>query len=365
MLFFLEDERRPDQDKVDACMSTARKGAIVAGKLEKVLATAEHKPEALESERWFSILQRAKVAKFASVGKVIQSENYMSAEDAARAKRLRDAAERQRKTQAEQYAKYKKSKSAGKPSTYNYHPSVTASNKDKVFSIISAFSGYSAGKIDQLVRGVMKKYPNTSLTEACVQVWRNSPLREDKPMVSIDLEVASPTDSNKIDMGPYSNIIEVGLVKRDVDGTITKMSFLNGVPEDFERAYGTGAEHIHNISTDDIDGYPLFIEDKENTDKLLEFLQGSVMVAHNASYEISQLKHNLFGFTKMLNGGEIEVLDTRAVCTYFLPHTPNNTNQGFVEGVGLTYENAHRALADAEMTLRALLTHRKIDSTGI
>ena len=185
-------------------------------------------------------------------------------------------------------------------------------------------------------------------------------IRADKPLVSIDLEVAAPQDTSHVDLGPYSNIIEVGIVKRYPNGIVEKYSHLNGVPEDFEKVYGTGAEHIHNITVDEISGRPIFVNDVENAQKIIDMLSGGVMVAHNASYEVSQLTHNLFGFARMLNNKDIEVLDTRAVSMYFLPQTPNNSNQSFVESSGNVYENAHRALSDAEMTLSALLSLKGI-----
>lgn len=236
---------------------------------------------------------------------------------------------------------------------YNYHPEVDATPKDEkaAFDALVAYSGRSPEVLSASIQEKIES--GLSKTEAYRQVWNENELRKDKPIVSIDLEAASPKGST-VDTGKYSSIIEVGYIKQMPDGTTVKKNYLCGVPEDLEKTHGTGAEHIHNISVDMVKGKKVFVEDKERQRELLKDLDGSLIVAHNARYETTQFSHNLFGFNKLVSDGRVEVLDTRDVVKYYLPESPTNTNEDFVATTGGTYEGAHRAFEDASMTFEAL-----------
>lgn len=302
-----------------------------------------------EGPKWFSLIQQAKRMSIKSIALEREAERHLPKPERTLLEQQRKAREDYNAGSFDRWV----AKSA-KTSTYNYHPDINDRREDSVIQALSAFSGKHPIDVKQYADH-LRNTESLSLTEAYRKIWSEYEIRDDKPLVSIDLEVASPTGNKWVDTGPYSNIIEVGVVRRDPDGTIDKFSFLNDVPKDFAKVYGTGAQHIHNISLDMIKNLPVFIDDARNTDKLKDFLEESVMVAHNAKYEVSQLSHNLYGFNTMMNNDLITVLDTQVISTYFLPETPNNRNESFVKAAGLPYEGAHRALADAEMTLTALL----------
>lgn len=353
----MSDMTIPAVSKVDTMKKTpeslreqAKKARQHQWKLINTLKTAIGKPDKMEQSRWFILTQRAKTQGFRAAALEREAESLLSKEDQEAAQQIRD----NKKAASEDSFENWKKEQERKNGPYNFHPDITDQTEPDVVSTISALSGVSDKDIK--AKMFLKVQEGLSKTEAYRAIWEESEIRTDKPLTSIDLEVASPTDSSFVDKGPNSNIIEVGIVKRHLDGSIERHSFLNGVPEDFEKVYGTGAEHIHNISVDDIAGKQLFLDDVDNVNKMRDMLDGSVMVAHNAKYEIGQLQNNMFGFTSMLNTGRIEVLDTRTVCTYFLPQTSDNTNKSLVEASGNVYENAHRALNDAEMTLSALLS---------
>lgn len=245
----------------------------------------------------------------------------------------------------------KKKNNDGNVIPYVFHPEINNEKTMKEASeTIMAFTGMSSEELNKKLREAMDA--GLDRTEGYRKVWADAELRSDKNIVVIDLETAGPT--TYIDMGPTSQIIEVGYIVRKPDGTMEQKSYLSGISDKQRAAYGTGAEHVHNISVDMVDGKTEFLKDEERQQELLDDLKGSVMVAHNALYEISQLTHNLRGFHNAMRDGEIEVLDTRNVAKYFVPDSPSNSNEDFVKTTGGVYEGAHRAYEDAVMSWNAL-----------
>lgn len=252
--------------------------------------------------------------------------------------------------------KEKKNKENG---PFNFHPDITPKNEHQARAILSSWSGLSGDEIDLKVADAGVE--GFSKTEAYRKVFAELPLRTDKSLVSIDLEVAAPMKDGKVDTGSYSSIIEVGYVTRYPDGRVVEGQKLSGVPEDLLVVEGTGAQHIHNISPEMVEGLTPFSEDTDLQARLLNHLDGKVLIAHNAVYETNQFRANLPGFSKALEEGRVEVLDTRMVSQFFAPQTETNSNQGFVEGTGGEYRGAHRAKEDAVMTINALFRLKGMD----
>lgn len=242
---------------------------------------------------------------------------------------------------------------------FDYHPDVTDKNEFEPRQAIASFSGLTENEVTERVSAHMDE--GLTRTEAYRKVWDEVELRTDKPFVSIDLESAAPLDQAWVDLGRNTSLIEVGYVKRYPDGTVEEKSYLCGVPDDLREVYGTGASHVHNITPEMVEGMTPFSEDPEQMKELLDDLRGSVMIAHNARYEKSQFSYNLQGFNKMVDDGDLEILDTKNVVKHFVEGAPTWSNQSFIETTGGTYENAHRALSDAQGTLAALMRHKKID----
>lgn len=109
---------------------------------------------------------------------------------------------------------------------------------------------------------------------------------------------------------------------------------------------------MHNIAPETIKDLPE-LTGSENEKKLADFLDGSVMMAHNAAFEIKQLTNSIPEIRKKLNTGEIETLDTWKFTRFLVPESPRNSNKNLVETAGMEYKNAHRGMADAEMTMNA------------
>jgi DNA polymerase III epsilon subunit-like protein len=315
-------------------------------------------PAQTTTQWWFTAVQQGKSAAFAAAALEREAESHMTQEERTRREDER-AAKRQQKLQDFENWKKRQDEANG---SYNFHPEVTEANSKLPRTAIAAFSGLTPEAVEAEV--ARKMLAGATRTEAYRELWREVPLRTDKALVAVDLEVASEQASGYVDRGPYSNIIEVGVVVREPDGSEESFSFLNDVPENFALVEGTGAEHVHHISLTDIQDRPVFVQDADNQKKLLGALTDSVMVAHNASYEENQLKHNLWGYNHLVQEGRLEVLDTRQVLTYFYPETKDNTNASLVATAGIPYEGAHRALADARMTLDALLALKRVTVPG-
>lgn len=81
--------------------------------------------------------------------------------------------------------------------------------------------------------------------------------------------------------------------------------------------------------------------------KFLEFSEGAVMVAHNASFDMSFIEHNC-----VLQGIEREftTADTVAMARFLLPGLNRFKLDTVAKAVGVSLENHHRAVDDAGCT---------------
>lgn len=182
--------------------------------------------------------------------------------------------------------------------------------------------------------------------------------RQDKPIISIDLETANPMEKGgNYDNGQLTYIIELGAVKTYPDGTVEKKNILYGVPKEYSDINGTEFEGVHKISVEDLQGKSHF-DTEENQKEMLDFMKGSVYIAHNAEFEDKQFTNSLKGYKKLANEGDIEILDTAKFSKYLIHDTEGNSNIHLVTKAGIEYKNAHRALNDAQMTLKAFETLR-------
>lgn len=234
---------------------------------------------------------------------------------------------------------------------------------------LSAFSGISVRELLEQVYFIMET-EKVSRHTATQKLYLSLEKRQDKPFVYLDFETAARDveDIGTVDQGHYSEIIEVGYIKQYPNGTSEENTFLLDMDETLKELAGTGAEHIHNISPDMIAGKQKF-SDPEIQEKMQEVLWDSVIVAHSAVFEDIQLTWNLRNYAMERSHGNIEVLDSKIMTAVFI-HTENgNRNQDLVEVTGLQYgDDAHRALADAKMTMNALgtvLDNRKYYMYGI
>lgn len=140
---------------------------------------------------------------------------------------------------------------------------------------------------------------------------------------------------------PIKNrIIEIGAVKV-INGEITDRfsSFVNPqVPIPFE------IEKLTSINDEMVMDAPLI---EKVLPEFLSFCEGTVLVAHNASFDISFIRENAqrqqlpFDFT---------YVDTVGIARVLLPHQAKHTLDAVSKTLGISLENHHRAVDDAEAT---------------
>ena len=131
-------------------------------------------------------------------------------------------------------------------------------------------------------------------------------------------------------------IIEIGMVKF-ADGAVLERysSFVKPpipIPEDIT--------HLTGITPDDVEDAPLL---ERILPGLAAFFGERPVIAHNARFDVGFMrKHGL------LAGNP--VIDTYELASILMPSAPRYSLEGLTRVLGISLEQAHRALADAEAT---------------
>ncbi len=138
----------------------------------------------------------------------------------------------------------------------------------------------------------------------------------------------------------HNRIIEIGAVKI-VDGQIADRysAFVNpDVPIPFE------IEKLTGINDDMVMGAPMI---DVILPQFFDFCQDAVLVAHNANFDMSFIIENArrLGLQK-----EFTYVDTVGIARILLPHQARHTLDAVAKTLGISLENHHRAVDDAEAT---------------
>jgi DNA polymerase-3 subunit alpha (Gram-positive type) len=138
----------------------------------------------------------------------------------------------------------------------------------------------------------------------------------------------------------HNRIIEIGAVKI-VDGQIADRysAFVNpDVPIPFE------IEKLTGINDDMVMGAPMI---DVILPQFFHFCQDAVLVAHNANFDMSFIIENArrLGLEK-----EFTYVDTVGIARILLPHQARHTLDAVAKTLGISLENHHRAVDDAEAT---------------
>ncbi len=140
---------------------------------------------------------------------------------------------------------------------------------------------------------------------------------------------------------PVKNkIIEIGAVKVS-DGEIVDRysAFVNPqVPIPFE------IEKLTGIRDDMVIDAPLI---EEILPQFLEFCQDAVLVAHNAGFDMSFIIENT---SRLGMKREFTYVDTLGIARVLLPGQAKHTLDAIAKTLGISLENHHRAVDDAEAT---------------
>ena len=140
---------------------------------------------------------------------------------------------------------------------------------------------------------------------------------------------------------PIQNkIIEIGAVRVE-QGEITGnfSAFVNPdtpIPLEIEKLTGISDEMVVDAPMID-----------EVLPQFLDFCQDAVLVAHNANFDMSFIMENV---TKLGLRREFTYVDTVGIARLLLPHQAKHTLDAVAKTLGVSLENHHRAVDDAQAT---------------
>ena len=251
-----------------------------------------------------------------------------------------------------------------------FHHGLPEDIKGLLAKELSAFSDYSFSEAYEKING-FPKYEEAELAAG------RTPLDRDSYIVYLFQEGARNQTRDRLFVDiettgfdpRLSEIIEVGIVRISPDGEIKARydERFDLESSEFRDTYGVGPTEIHKISPQDIVGKPKF-SDPEVQRTIGELLNDPEVIvgAHNDSFEKKFFNLHLNGFweshahgTEAQRESNRSMQDTMLISSFLEHSTDNNRLQSFAEGNGVPYENAHSALADAEMTALAYVNFRK------
>ena len=165
--------------------------------------------------------------------------------------------------------------------------------------------------------------------------------------VALDVETTGFSPKNG------DRVIEIGAVAIEDRCIIAEFSSLI----DVDKRIPWQVQQVHGITNKMLSGEP---KPDEVLPEFYEFITGSILVAHNASFDISFLKHEfaLLGMS----------LNNRSLCTLKMsrnlyPHLPNHkleTVSRYLFGRSANQMQRHRALDDAKLAAMIWLEMGKI-----
>ena len=165
-------------------------------------------------------------------------------------------------------------------------------------------------------------------------------------------QIVLDTETTGLSTAQGHRVIEIGCVEL-VNRRLTGREYHRFL--DPERDIDEGAERVHGISRADLDGQPRFAD---VVDELLEFLQDSELVIHNADFDVGFLEHEL----KLMNHPKPDITDHAMVLdTLTLAREMHPGQRNSLDALCKRYEvdasgrDVHGALIDAELLARVYL----------
>ena len=160
------------------------------------------------------------------------------------------------------------------------------------------------------------------------------------------------TETTGLSTAQGHRVIEIGCVEL-VNPRLTGREYHRFL--DPERDIDEGAERVHGISRADLEGQPRFAD---VVDELLEILQDSELVIHNADFDVGFLEHEL----KLMNHPKPDITDHAMVLdTLTLAREMHPGQRNSLDALCKRYEvdasgrDVHGALIDAELLARVYL----------
>jgi DNA polymerase-3 subunit epsilon len=165
-------------------------------------------------------------------------------------------------------------------------------------------------------------------------------------------QIVLDTETTGLSTKHGHRIIEIGCVEL-VNRRLTGREFHRFLNPD--RDIDEGAERVHGISRADLDDEPRF---PEIVDELLDFLTGSQLVIHNATFDVGFLEYELklMKHPKAKIDAHASVLDTLTLAREMHPGQRNSLDALCKRyEVDASKRDVHGALIDAELLARVYL----------
>ena len=108
-------------------------------------------------------------------------------------------------------------------------------------------------------------------------------------------------------------------------------------------------EKLTGIQDEMVAGAPMI---EEVLPRFLEFCQDTVLVAHNASFDMSFIMENA---SRLGQKREFTYVDTVGIARILLPNQAKHKLDAVAKTLGISLENHHRAVDDAEATAEIFL----------
>lgn len=158
-------------------------------------------------------------------------------------------------------------------------------------------------------------------------------------------QIVLDTETTGMPVERGHRIIEIGAVEI-INRRLTGRSFHHYIHPD--RAIDEGAQAVHGISLDDLEGKPRFAEIAA---ELIEFLRDGELIAHNANFDVGFLDAEFARLPQAPTTRSLAIVtDTLAMARERYPGQRNSLDALCKRlGVNNAHRNLHGALLDAEL----------------
>lgn len=165
-------------------------------------------------------------------------------------------------------------------------------------------------------------------------------------------QIVLDTETTGLEVKNNHRIIEIGCVEI-IDREISKKTFHHYLNP--ERAIDASAIAVHGLTQEFLQDKPLF---KDIAQEFLEFVQGSELIIHNATFDVGFINNEL----KNLKASKVKlekyckIFDTLVLAREKHPGQKNNLDALCKRyGVDMTQRNFHGALLDAHLLAQVYL----------
>ena len=165
--------------------------------------------------------------------------------------------------------------------------------------------------------------------------------------VALDVETTGLSARNG------DRVIEIGAVAIEGQSIVDEFSSLI----DVDKRIPWRVQQVHGITNEMLSGEP---KPDEVLPEFYEFITGSILVAHNASFDIGFLRHEFALLGMSLNNRSLCTLKMSRKLYPYLPNHKLGTVSRYLLGKSCRQMQIHRALDDAKLAAMIWLEMEKI-----